>query len=91
MLGLNPAATAWLQLQMPEHARFRTACAKPANAQRDRLSIIVRANARTAFGRSHDFASVRTPADFAARVPMATMHPMCSLGWNACGRRMIAS
>ena len=48
MLGLNPAATAWLQLQMPEHARFRTACAKPANAQRDRLSIIVRANARTA-------------------------------------------
>jgi hypothetical protein len=70
VLGLNPAATAWLQLQMPEHARFRTACAKPANAQRDRLSIIVRANARTAFGRSHDFAGVRTPADFAARVPM---------------------
>ena len=70
MPDLNPAGAAWLRLQMPEHARFRAACAKAATAQRDRLSAIVRANAQTTFGREHDFASVRTPADFAARVPM---------------------
>lgn len=70
MLGLNPAASAWLRLQMPEHGRFRAACAQPDRAQLDRLSAIVGANAGTAFGQAHDFSGVRTPADFAARVPM---------------------
>ena len=70
MLGLNTAAIAWLQLQMPEHKHFREACAQPDRAQLDRLSTIVGVNAGTAFGLAHDFAGIRTAADFAARVPV---------------------
>lgn len=68
-LNLHPAAEAWLRAQEPEHRRFRDACAKPEEAQWERLSSIVAANADTDFGRAHDFAGIRSPADFAERAP----------------------
>ena len=70
MLGLNSNAETWLQLQMPEHERFRSACTKPERAQSDRLKAIVRANSGTAFGQAHEFSGIRTPTDFADRVPV---------------------
>ena len=70
MPGLNPGAGEWLRLQMPEHKRFRAACTQPGRAQLARLVAIVGANAGTAFGQAYDFVGVRTPEDFAARVPM---------------------
>ena len=41
-------------------------------AQRDQLRKLVRAARSTRFGRDHDFASIRTEADFRARVPLRT-------------------
>ncbi|MBT7923085.1 MAG: auxin-responsive GH3-related protein, partial [Opitutae bacterium] len=67
---MNPVANEWLRLQMPEHERFRSACAQPERAQSDRLKAIVRANSGTAFGQAHEFSGIRTPADFADRVPV---------------------
>ena len=70
MLDINPSAAAWLRLQVPEHARFRSACRKPDIAQRTRLRSILRANAQTDFGRAHGFMDVKTHEDFAAQVPI---------------------
>ena len=70
MLGINPAAADWLRLQVPEHARFRSACRKPDVAQRKRLRTILSANAQTDFGRAHSFADAKTHEDFVARVPI---------------------
>jgi hypothetical protein len=70
MHGMNPVASEWLRLQMPEHERFQSACAQPERVQLARLKAIVGANAGTAFGQAHDFSGIRTPEDFADRVPV---------------------
>ena len=51
-------------------ARFDRAMADPRATQARLLLALVRRNAGTAFGREHGFASIRRPADFAARVPV---------------------
>ncbi|RZL06783.1 MAG: hypothetical protein EOO62_18230, partial [Hymenobacter sp.] len=50
--------------------RYRQWQRDPAAAQRRLLGELVRTAAGTAFGRAHDLAAVRTPADLAARVPI---------------------
>lgn len=46
------------------------AAARPADAQRAVLLRILAANRDTTFGRTHGFAAIGTPADFARRVPV---------------------
>ncbi len=49
---------------------FEAATADPAAAQARVLRRVLAANADTAFGRAHSFATTATPADFARRVPI---------------------
>lgn len=46
------------------------ACRNPAKAQRSYLLRLLSRNARTAFGRAHDFSKLRSEADFRRRVPV---------------------
>lgn len=65
------ANTLWATSNLPAHLRFRRVLREPKTAQRKRLFAYLKANADTAFGRAHDFASIRTYEDFARRVPLA--------------------
>ncbi|MDC0157060.1 GH3 auxin-responsive promoter family protein [Verrucomicrobia bacterium] len=67
---MNSLGERWLNLQMPEHGRFLSACSRVGEVQTARLKALVRANAETAFGQAHDFSDIRTPADFADQVPV---------------------
>lgn len=53
-------------------ARLDRALADPAAAQQAVLRRLVHTARATAFGRAHDFAGIRTVADFQARVPLRT-------------------
>lgn len=46
------------------------ACNDPLRTQRSLLLRLVKRNAGTAFGRAHDFSSIRTEEDFRRRVPV---------------------
>ena len=56
----------------PARARFAAALRDPAAAQRAILQRVLRAGQESAYGRAHGFASIRTPAGFAERVPPTT-------------------
>lgn len=61
------------QLQRRAAARaFDRAAADPAAAQAAYLRALLAANADTEYGRKYGFAAIRTPAEFAARVPLVT-------------------
>ncbi len=61
------------QLSRRRTAReFARAALDPEAAQLDRLRAALRANADTEFGRAHGFDSIRTPAEYAARVPVTS-------------------
>lgn len=64
------ANTLWLAACRPEAARFRRAMARVGDEQRRVLHRLLRANADTAFGREHGFASIASPAEYQARVPV---------------------
>lgn len=49
---------------------LRRAIEQPMRAQADLLAAIVRENAACEFGRRHGFATITSPAEYAARVPM---------------------
>ncbi|HEY8368857.1 MAG TPA: GH3 auxin-responsive promoter family protein [Thermodesulfobacteriota bacterium] len=53
-------------------ARLAAALAAPEAAQAEVLARLVRRARDTDFGRRHDFAGIRTAADFRARVPLRT-------------------
>jgi hypothetical protein len=52
--------------------RFARAAEHPAEAQLAKLLELLGRNANTEYGRAHDFASIRSAADFARRVPIVT-------------------
>jgi hypothetical protein len=53
------------------HARrVDRAAADPARAQAAALETLLRRNARTAFGREHEFGAIRTPAEYRRAVPV---------------------
>ena len=54
----------------PAHARLRRALDAPTAVQSLILQRIIRDNANTAYGRAHAFAAVRSPQDYAQRVPL---------------------
>ena len=66
----RPLWSAFASAARPLVERFGDAHRDPADVQRRRLAEIVVAARETAFGRHHDFASIRDPADYAARVPV---------------------
>ncbi len=62
----------WLAANLPGHLRFRQALEDPEGAQRSILRRYLQANADTAFGRAHGFASIRSAGEFRERVPLIT-------------------
>lgn len=49
---------------------FERKTRNPAGVQQEVLAGILRRNQHTRFGQEHDFASIRSPEDYAARVPI---------------------
>lgn len=68
-LGAN---TLWYLVCLPAALAFQRARRDVAGAQTRRLLDLVRRNTDTAFGRRYDFASIRSVADYQARVPLST-------------------
>ncbi|MDQ4129671.1 MAG: GH3 auxin-responsive promoter family protein, partial [Actinomycetota bacterium] len=62
--------TGLLVREFAQNARFERAAVDPRSSQARVLSSLTRRHANTAFGREHGFASIRTPADYARRVPL---------------------
>lgn len=63
---------AWIAASGAGAWAFARALMNPARAQEDRLLRYVRENADTAFGRRYGFGSLRTMAEYQARVPVAS-------------------
>ena len=62
------ASQLWRRLSHVD--RFTTATRSPAEAQHQKLMEMIHRNRDTVFGRSHQFASIRTIADYQERVPI---------------------
>lgn len=60
----------WMLSTLPQSAAFHLAVRNVEQAQRQRLLEILRQSANTEFGRRYDFASIRTTAEFQARLPL---------------------
>lgn len=60
----------WLLSQEPEYRRFAAACGDVRSMQEKKLAGYLRRNAATAFGRSHAFARLTGPRDYARAVPL---------------------
>ncbi len=65
------ANTLWLASGLAGAMRFRSALADPAAAQQAWLRASLVRHAGSEFGRAHDFATIRSAADFARSVPLA--------------------
>ena len=61
----------WIAGSIPASRRFSRALMAPAHSQAEWLAHRLARNAQCDFGRAHDFAAIRTPADFARRVPLS--------------------
>jgi hypothetical protein len=61
----------WLVSCLGAWARFLLALRRPAQTQRRLLRRLLRAHRDAAFGRRHGFATIASPAEFSARVPLA--------------------
>jgi hypothetical protein len=64
------ANSLWSAANLPAYCRFCRALPQPEIVQRRRLHAYLRHNARTAFGRAHNFDSIRGYEDFSRRVPL---------------------
>src|ERR1043166_9634184 len=68
-----PAAIAnslWIGGSLPALARFERALRQPAQTQPKMLRAFLARHANCAYGRAHDFASIRSYEEFARRVPL---------------------
>lgn len=70
-MKLLAAHALWFLACLPRWQRFRAALRDPAAAQRRVLARLLRDNRDSDFGRRHQFRSIRSPDEFAARVPLA--------------------
>ncbi|MGI6496578.1 MAG: GH3 family domain-containing protein [Kiritimatiellia bacterium] len=61
----------WYLACLPRWRRFRAALRNPAAAQRQVLARLLHDNRDSEFGRRHQFRTIRSPDEFAARVPLA--------------------
>lgn len=62
----------WLAAGYPEWRRFQHAVQRVEEEQAHLLQTYLRANRNTSYGRRHDFAALRSPADYQRRVPLTT-------------------
>jgi hypothetical protein len=62
----------WYLSSLPESLAFRLACRNVADTQQKLLLRLLRRNRDTEFGRHYDFASIRSVAEYQARVPLST-------------------
>jgi len=69
--GAALANTLWLGRSLGSARRFARALADPRAAQEAWLQRQLARHATSDFGRAHDFAAIRNPADFVRRVPLA--------------------
>ncbi len=67
--GPTVASSLWLASSLGSWLAFRKALDDPDGAHEERILAIVGRNAQTAFGRAHAFGSIRSVAQFRARVP----------------------
>jgi len=70
MVKAAAANSLWWLAAARDSAAFSAALGDPDAAQEQVLHALLRKNARTAFGREHGFLQIRTPAEFARRVPV---------------------
>ena len=70
-MKLLAAHVLWFLACLPRWQRFRAALRDPAAAQRRVLARLLRDNRDSDFGRRHQFGTIRSPQEFAARVPLA--------------------
>jgi hypothetical protein len=75
----------WSAASVPSWARYRRALRRPAAAQEHVLLSCLRRNAGTVFGREHGFGSVRSVADYQARVPPVAYDDMAPLVHRVAG------
>jgi len=66
------ANTLWLASGLSHARRFRTALKDPARAQESWLRASLVWHADCEFGRAHDFAGIRSSAEYARRVPISS-------------------
>ncbi len=66
------ANLAWFASHGIAAGRFRRQLDTPETTQQQVLGELLRRNSGSAFGRQHGFADIRTPTEFARRVPLAT-------------------
>jgi hypothetical protein len=52
--------------------RFARAAERPGDTQQAKLAELLRVNAHTEYGEAHGFSSIRSPAEYARRVPLLT-------------------
>jgi GH3 auxin-responsive promoter len=64
------ANAAWLAGCLPEHLRFRRALGRVRAEQEQVLQAILRRNETSEFGVEHEFAAIRTVADYQRGVPL---------------------
>ena len=57
-------------LLAPAHAAYQTALRHPQRTQAQILRTILRSNQHSQFGQQHHFAQIRSPEDYAQRVPI---------------------
>ncbi len=70
---LRPLANGlWYLLSWPESLAFHLARRDVAGAQQKLLMHLLHHNAETDFGRRYDFATIRSVAEYQARVPLST-------------------
>jgi hypothetical protein len=66
------ANTLWFLLSLTDSLAFRQALGDVAGSQQHYLRQLLRRNANTEFGRQYNFASIRSAAEYQARVPLST-------------------
>ncbi len=71
-MTLPPAVanSAWIASNLPAWIRYRRALACSELAQRSILLRLLRRNAASSYGRTHDFASISTVEEYQQRVPI---------------------
>ena len=66
-------------LLAPAHTAYQTALRRPQHTQAQILHTILRSNQHSQFGQQHHFAQIRSPEDYAQRVPIQSYETLAPL------------
>ena len=66
-------------LLAPAHTAYQTALRRPQHTQVQILHTILRSNQHSQFGQQHHFAQIRSPEDYAQRVPIQSYETLAPL------------